>query len=374
MHDSQLPSHRRLWPVLVPFALVVALAILWTGLWFYAASAAKAAIADWRVRETRAGRLQDCGAQSIGGFPFRIEVRCARPSLELRGARTPIVLKAADLLVAAQIYQPTLLISEFKGPMTVTAAGQAPDYTVNWTLGEASVRGTPEAPQRASFVVDNPTLVRAGKNVGTPIFKARHAEFHVRIAAGSSKENPVLDLALRAAGATAAEVAPLAASPFDIDVVATLHGLTDLVPKPWPVRLREIQARGGRIDIAKARLQQGDVIAVTTGSLRLSDRGDLQGQLETTVVGLESLLRLLGVDQIVSHGQVAAAIDSLDQLMPGLGALARQNAGPSIVAGLGAIGKRTVLEGKPAVTLPLRFADGRIMLGPFAIGRTPPLF
>jgi hypothetical protein len=42
--------------------------------------------------------------------------------------------------------------------------------------------------------------------------------------------------------------------------------------------------------------------------------------------------------------------------------------------GLGAIGQNATLEGKPAVTVPLRFADGQVLLGPFAVGRTSPLF
>jgi hypothetical protein len=140
------------------------------------------------------------------------------------------------------------------------------------------------------------------------------------------------------------------------------------------VRFRELQARGGRLDLANARVQQGDVIAVATGSLSLTPRGALQGQLQMTVVGLEALLDLLGIDQMMSRGKVASSLDSLDRLVPGLGAIARQQAAPTIVAGLRAIGKRTVLEGHPAVTVPLRFADGRIMLGPFAVAQVPPLF
>ena len=32
------------------------------------------------------------------------------------------------------------------------------------------------------------------------------------------------------------------------------------------------------------------------------------------------------------------------------------------------------LDDKPATTLPLRFNDGQILLGPFPVGRVPPLF
>ena len=50
-----------------------------------------------------------------------------RPTLKLR---LPLVL------VAAQIYDPTLLIGEFKGPLELTEAGRPPSYRVNWSLGQ----------------------------------------------------------------------------------------------------------------------------------------------------------------------------------------------------------------------------------------------
>jgi hypothetical protein len=117
---------RRIWPVLVPVVLVIALAILWTSLWFYAASAAETAIAGWREREAKVGRLYSCQNETIGGYPFRIEVRCSEPAAELRDEQPPLALKAMDLLVVAQVYQPTLLIGEFTGPLTIAEAGRPP--------------------------------------------------------------------------------------------------------------------------------------------------------------------------------------------------------------------------------------------------------
>jgi hypothetical protein len=140
------------------------------------------------------------------------------------------------------------------------------------------------------------------------------------------------------------------------------------------VRFRELQQRNGSIEITSARAQQGDVIAVSAGTLSLTPRGGLDGQLQITVVGIEQLLKALDIDSIVSQGKVAETIGALDRLVPGLGNLARKNARPGIMAGLGAIGQSTVLDGKPAITLPLRFADGAVMLGPFPVGRVPPLF
>jgi hypothetical protein len=44
------------------------------------------------------------------------------------------------------------------------------------------------------------------------------------------------------------------------------------------------------------------------------------------------------------------------------------------MAGINALGKEATLEGKPARTFPLRFADGAVYLGPLKVGQVPPLF
>ena len=65
---------------------------------------------------------------------------------------------------------------------------------------------------------------------------------------------------------------------------------------------------------------------------------------------------------------------ALDRLVPGLGNVARQQAGANIAAGINLLGEQTTLEGKRAVALPLRFNDGAIFLGPIPIGNAPALF
>ena len=140
-------------------------------------------------------------------------------------------------------------------------------------------------------------------------------ELHGRVAEGSASDNPVIDLGLRATAATAPELHAIAAKPIDADMSATLRGLADFAPKPWPARFRELQARGGRIDIVNARIQQGEVIAVSTGSLSLTPSGNLDGQLQMTVVGLEHVLKQLDLEAIVSQGRVGSAIDKLDKLL-----------------------------------------------------------
>lgn len=364
------PPRRRLWPVLLPLTLVVALAAIWTGLWFYAASAAERAIDGWRAREAKSGRTYQCAEEAIGGFPFRIEVRCSSPNAELRSGGTPLVIKGGDASVLAQVFQPTVLLAEFKSPMTVAESGQPPMFLVNWTLGQSSLRGTPRSPERVSLMFDNAVVEEPGRK----LFNAKRVELHGRMVEGSAAQNPVIEMVLRTNAASAPELHALTVAPIDADITWIVRGLADFAPKPWPARFREIQARGGRIEITQARVQQGDVIAVTTGALTLNERGNLEGQLQLTAVNIDQVINALDIEGIVSRGRVGATIDKLDRLVPGLGNFARKNAAPGLIAGLEAIGKRTTLEGKPAMTVPLRFTDGRAMLGPIPVGRAPPLF
>ena len=106
----------------------------------------------------------------------------------------------------------------------------------------------------------------------------------------------------------------------------------------------------------------------------LTMRGGLDGQIQVTIAGLESIVRSLDLDRAMSQGSLGSTIGALDRLIPGLGQVARQNAAPGILAALRAMGRPATLDDKPATTLPLRFNDGQILLGPFPVGRVPPLF
>jgi len=157
-----------------------------------------------------------------------------------------------------------------------------------------------------------------------------------------------------------------------------LRGLKDFLPQPWPVRFRELQAVGGRIEIVNARVRQGETIAVANGVLGLTPAGRLDGQLNLTVANLEKFLPALGLDRMLApetaSPQLNNAFGALDRIMPGLGNVARKNAAPAIAASINMMGQPAELEGKRAVTLPLRFNDGAVSLGPLMFGFVPPLF
>lgn len=355
--------------------VVLALIAGWSGFWKFAADKAQEAIDGWRLREAKAGRVYSCGSQTVGGYPFRIEVNCDRASALFRSNQPPIELKTGSLVVLAQVYQPGLLISEFHGPLTIGEPGKSPDMVADWKLGQSSVRGTPAAPQRVSLVFDSPTVDRMDGAARQSILRAKHIEIHGRMAEGSAANKPVIEIAVQLDQVSAPKLHPAAERPIDANITAILRGLNDFAPKPWSVRFREMQAAGGRIDISQARVQQGEILAVGGGTLSLNSNGRLEGQLRVTIAGLEQFLAAIGAQQRVQTSpNMDKLVGALDRLAPGLGDVARQQAGANISLGINLLGEQTTLDGKRAVTLPLRFADGSVFLGPIPIGNAPPLF
>jgi hypothetical protein len=387
------PRRRPLWGLLIAPVLLLIAAVAWSVFWFFAASQVDVQADAWRAHEAKSGRVYDCARRAVAGFPFRLEVRCDDPSVSLfsQAAGTQLMnAKLGQILVVAQVYDPKHLIAEFKGPATIASGSDPSSFALNWRLGEASVYGLPSVPQRGSLVFDDPTIARVDGGTQTPVARANHVELHGRLADGSPAENPVIETALQIASGSIQGVHPLLIEPFNADVQARVAGLKDFAPKPWPERFRELQAAGGHVEIVQSRIQQGDLIAVATGTLGLTANGNIDGELQMTVAGLEKVIPALGIDKMLEDGVPQSTLDrvapgvktqdlnnlfgALDRAIPGLGKVVKQNANVGVAAGINALGKEATLEGHKARTFPLRFSDGVVVLGPFKVARIPPLF
>jgi len=365
--DPAAARPRRRWRIVLPLVAAVLLAAGWAGFWYYAAARAGSEFAAWRAREAAAGREVNCANQSIGGFPFRLELRCTDPAVNLRRANAS--LQAKNMLAAVQVYQPSLMIAEFGGPLTISDDAHSAKYELDWSLAQASARGLPR-PERVSLVLDKPSL---GRRDAEQLARADHAELHLRPAPRLPQDPPAIDVSLDLVKAHVLGVPLIANAPIDADIAGTLRGVGDLSPKPLAQLLREIAAANGRLDITKARIQQGDILGTGTGTLRLTEGGMLDGELTLTVAGIDQLMAQLGVDKAVGQASQRA----LSRIAPGLNldALLGPRGGAALAAaGAAMLGQPAELEGRKAVTLPLRFVDGVVFLGPLRVALIPPLF
>lgn len=342
MPDSA--SKRRFPWIVIPSVVLILLALGWSGFWYYAAGKSEEILDRLMAREAAAGRQYSCASRNVSGFPFRFELRCREPRLELAASPASIIMQARDAVALAQVWQPTHLILEVTGPATYSEAGAQPSAEARWKLLQASVRGTPGNPDRLSVVVDDVAIDRVAAPQNETIVRAGRLEIHARTSPESKPNDVVLDIATRAIGMSAPAIKVEA---LDADIEGTLRGLKDLRAKPIKARLQELQQAGGRLTINKARLQQGGAIGAGTGSLGLTPSARIEGSLRLTIAGFESVVKLLTSNERTQAG---------------------------MLAGLSLLRGKNELEGKRAIDLPLRFVDGNAYLGPIPIGQVPALY
>jgi hypothetical protein len=380
----QRPASRRrnrLPTFLALIAIVIIVAIGWTWGWYYAASIADRALSGWVDREAALGRIYACGSQSIGGFPFRIVTQCDKAAARFNSNHPPFDVHATGITFSAELYRPTLLQGEITGPVTLADPGQPPIFVVNWSRGRLSLLGMPGEPERVSIDLRQPRLDRvAGPGM---IFQADSADVDGRIIEGTARRNPVIEVTGHFAAAMAPSFHPLLAEPLQGDIDAVLRGFKDFLPKPWPVLFHDMQAAGGGIEIKSLRIERTDAIVVGTGQLTVNEHGKLDGALNVAVAGIENIIPLLGIDQLIGQGvdrltggsgSSAQGLGALDRLLPGLSGIVRDQTNSGLADNIKKMGEPTEIDKKPAVALPLRVADGIIYLGIIPVGVVPPLF
>jgi hypothetical protein len=366
-------ARKSYWPVVAPLVAVVALAVVWSWLWYYAAAVADRTLSGWADREAAAGRNYTCGAQSIGGFPLGIHAGCVNATAEIKNSLPPLTVQAKAITFTAEVYRPTHLVGDVTGPLTLAELGHPTGFIADWTRARLAVSGIPPDPDSVSFDLDAPRVDRAG---GGTIVKASGGDLRARVVGGSARDHPIIELTLHLTGAMAPTFHPLLADATDAEFDAVARGLKDLLPKPWADRFREMQAAGGDVEIKSFRITQADALVVGTGTLTVNAHGKLDGLIRVAIVGIERIVPRLGIDRMLGLGidQLSGGEGALDRLMPGLSNTIRQTANASLIENLKKMGEASEIDKKPATVLPLRFADGAIYLGMLRVGEVPPLF
>ena len=350
------PRSRR--GLFLPYILLLALVLSWSAGWLYLRNRAASEIDAWIAREASAGRTWTCDDRSIGGYPFRIELRCGGVALQRADSR----FRLGPVTAVAQVYQPRHVLMLAEGPFHVEQGDLVGDAT--WTMLEGSFHGASDGFVRASLVVDAPSVTVAGATPGPIAASARHLELHARPTPGRFDSDGAVDLSLRLSQA----LAPLAdalignTDPVDLTLDATVDRATGLGTGTVARELERWRSAGGSLDIAGLALAKGDRRLQAKGRLGIDAEHCVAGQLDLRAAGVESL-----VAAVVGQRFGADRGALVGNLVGGLLGLRRQPVG-----GPGDGSGEVALKPLP----PLRLADGRVMFGPIAIPnvRLQPLY
>jgi hypothetical protein len=357
-------------------AIGILAALGWSWSWYYAASIADRALAGWIDREAAVGRHYTCGRRSIGGFPFSIRTRCLQAAARFDSNQPPFDVRAKEITFSAQVFRPALLSGVIAGPVTLADPAGPPVFSADWSGAQITLLGEPRDPRRVAIDLTAARLDRVSGPGAGRIFEAQSVVVDGRIIAGSARANPVIETDWNFAGAQAPAVHPLLAAPIQANFGVILRGLKDFAPKPWPARFREIQAAGGNIEIKSFRIERPDAVVTGSGTLILNEHGRIDGTIQIAIAGVENIVPLLGIDQLIGQGldRLVGSGNALDRLMPGLGGVVRQGANATIVENIKKMGEPTEVDQKPAIALPLRISDGVVWLGLVPLGVLPALF
>ncbi len=332
-----MPVSRK--PLIYPFVALAIAAAGWSAYWVVGARITENGVANWMEREAEHGRNWTCKNQTVGGYPFRFELRCASVVVDGSRARQPFMAQAGELRAVAMAWRFNHVIGEIDGPATVTAP-TGEQFVATWKTARASVIVRQGRLDNYDGVAETLRIAKLEGAGEIPLLTAASFESHLRPSPGA--QETAFDLALdgRQVASQGLDGILGGTESGDLTVRATVTR-TDAFGPGAPIdNLERWREAGGKATITQFRINRGKIALDIAGELALDEQRKVAGRIEGTAAGLEQLL---------SRG--GGALGSVLNWRPG-----------------GADAQR---KGLPiAVTM----KDGRVMMGPIRIGNLAPLY
>lgn len=344
--DTSLRRRSRFW-LHAPFMLLLLLAAGCSGLWAFARAKVDQELDAGIAREARAGRDWTCRERSVGGYPFRIEVRCA--SLTLTSSRWGEAVKvdAGPAVAVAQVWTPGHIILQMSGPMLADLP-QGRKAALDWKGLAASLHLSGLAFERFSLVLGEPVLTVTEPGQGAAeTWRASAAEVHLRPNPQRFASDGTVDLAVNAKGGVLPALEALVGNGqlADLDLQASLSRAPAFRRGFNPDALEAWRTAGGGLDVTKLALTKGSTRLEATGRVALDEAHRPSGQVDAAVAGID---RIAGV--------------KVGGLTAGLGAL---------FGGRGGNGAQSNAAAGLSPLPPLVLREGRVFLGPLRLPLQP---
>lgn len=255
---------------------------LWSALWATARSRSIDELDGALARLARDGVRIVCPDRGVGGFPFRLEISCRDPGVELVGRG--IGGSVTGLRIVAQIWDPHLVLIETDGPLVAEESGRG-RVNATWRGLRASLRWSAGGVERLSLSSEGLDLGIDEAGAAPIRLRAEHLETHGR---PSGAEGTDLDVAIATAAArlTIAE-RPIGPPRSDLTIAATLRRL---LPPVAGDPARGFAQRGGQIEPIRASFAVGGVRIEGKGALTLGPDGLLDGAIGFAATGLEAVV------------------------------------------------------------------------------------
>lgn len=341
---SAAPKRRRTSSILalMAFTIVGAAIAGWSLFWYAAARQTDAVVTAWIAREAELGRIWTCPQRHIAGYPLDIEISCV--DLQFRGEILggDFTGSLRGFRASAAVLRPERLVAHMEPPFVGKTPDGKLDLALQWAKFDLTIEGPPDALTRLSFEGDQISL--KGSMIGLGALNSRTEAVRASITPKSDGGEAALNFDIAMNGVAAPSMNDLLGldAPVNVLLAGTVTEADFSTAGTLAERIERWRERSGRLDIKTALLTSGSAKLDARGSLDLDEAHRPRGRLDTAFEGLNPMLSRLGVD-------------------PGV-----LTASSLLTSFLGH--SRGQQQAAEAARLPLRIADGWLLIGPI---RTP---
>ncbi len=313
------------------FGSIVGVALLWTGLWFYAQSQVDGAAVNFQVQEHKVGRDWSCAEAHRTGFVFSLFRACSVAKLSTPAGDD---LKLAKLKGTWTALEPNSVSAEVTAPLEFhfgTLHGEASWATAGTRLGGIISQNL------RSYT----TIAALSGVIATPqgSQSLQVEQFSLALTPETLKETDnVLPIELILAGVKNLMLAQIFGTKdaVSLKLTGTVNHLDMSKVAAWQQALDQWRKKSGEIKITRFELLAGELSVNATGTLHLDDQNRLAGSLDAEVSGANGILTGLGL---------APKTSLIGRLISG------------VLSG-------QIENGKfKGTSVPLRFKDGQVLLG-----------
>ena len=333
-------------PVILPAAVILAIAAGWSVLWFVASRQTAAAVTNWMTQEAKLGRSWTCPDQKIGGFPFSIDISCVNLLFQGKVFDKTLTGSVRGFHATSPLLRDDNLLARIEPPFVAKSSDGTIDITLQWDEFYVELEGPPSAYERVALAG---TKIKVdGRAETIDPLEGGFDEIHSFISLAPDRRNHSYDFTFSFDNGSIPALSSLLETQNPIEV--QFRGTVSQAELGGAVTLADFlekwRSANGHVDISTARLRSGGIVFEAQGGLDLDDQHRVNGKLDAGFAGFDKAFRQLNIDP----GLITAG-----QLLSGL------------------LGKSGGVPGR--LSLPVSFSDGFLSIGPVRTSiQIPPLY
>lgn len=277
--DPLPPRKPRRWGLYGPFLLLLVVAVAWSGYWFWLRVQTVDGLQATAASLKQAGYEVSWSAESVGGYPFRLNVALTEPRIREPGGWA---LAAPRLEAEAFLHGLGTWVIAAPSGLTFTRPVGGP-VNVKGEMVRASLSHLDNRPPNISF--QGLKLVFAPEPGAQPFGLATADEVQIHMQA---RPDDQAAFALKLTGGKAPPSGLVGKIAGDKPIAANLDAMLSKVGafrgRDWPTAVRAWAAAGGQAAVKQAGITAGDaVLGAQSGRLSAGTDGRLRGQLDVSL-------------------------------------------------------------------------------------------